>query len=58
MVWKAFLVAKDFGASPAYNLSVLHPERIMGMTVLGMPFLTKPLGFDTLSEDIIYAGSW
>lgn len=44
-------MAKDFGASPAYNLSVLHPERIMGMTVLGMPFLTKPLGFDTLSED-------
>jgi pimeloyl-ACP methyl ester carboxylesterase len=33
-----FLVGKDFGASPAYLFSILHPERILGVITLGVPY--------------------
>ncbi|XP_045826305.1 bifunctional epoxide hydrolase 2-like isoform X1 [Trifolium pratense] len=35
---KVFLVGKDFGASPAYLFSILHPERVLGVITLGVPY--------------------
>ncbi|KDO75870.1 hypothetical protein CISIN_1g0212821mg [Citrus sinensis] len=36
---KVFLVAKDFGARPAYLFALLHPERVSGVITLGVPFI-------------------
>ncbi|KAF5205929.1 Bifunctional epoxide hydrolase [Thalictrum thalictroides] len=36
---KAFLVAKDFGVRPAYHFALLHPEKVLGVVTLGIPFL-------------------
>ncbi|XP_057505655.1 uncharacterized protein LOC130788959 [Actinidia eriantha] len=36
---KAFLVAKDMGVRPAYQLALLHPGRVSGVITLGVPFL-------------------
>ncbi|KAF8722566.1 hypothetical protein HU200_022397 [Digitaria exilis] len=46
----AFLVAKDFGAKPAYELALRHPERTRGVTCLGVPFSPVPFAFDTMPE--------
>ncbi|KAJ9686373.1 hypothetical protein PVL29_015330 [Vitis rotundifolia] len=35
---KAFLVGKDFGALPAFQVAVVHPERVSGVITLGVPF--------------------
>lgn len=35
---KVFLVGKDFGARPAYLFSILHPERVLGVVTLGVPY--------------------
>ncbi|KHG05652.1 Epoxide hydrolase 2 [Gossypium arboreum] len=50
---KAFLVGKDFGAFPAFSVAVTHPERVLGVITLGVPFLIPgPLGvqFDLLPK--------
>ncbi|XP_014508251.1 bifunctional epoxide hydrolase 2 [Vigna radiata var. radiata] len=36
---KVFLVGKDFGARPAHLFSILHPERVLGVVTLGVPFI-------------------
>ncbi|RDX61583.1 ephB [Mucuna pruriens] len=36
---KVFLVGKDFGARPAHFFSILHPERVLGVVTLGVPFV-------------------
>ncbi|CAN6460470.1 unnamed protein product [Victoria cruziana] len=36
---KAFFVGKDFGAMPAYLLAILHPERVLGVISLGIPYI-------------------
>ncbi|KAF7803488.1 bifunctional epoxide hydrolase 2 [Senna tora] len=36
---KVFLVAKDFGARPAYLFAILHPERVLGVITLGVPYV-------------------
>ncbi|KAL0542837.1 hypothetical protein IC582_017918 [Cucumis melo] len=36
---KVFVVAKDFGAWPAYYFALKHPERALGIVTLGVPFL-------------------
>lgn len=41
---KAFLVGKDFGAIPAYDFAVKHPNRVAGVVTLGIPF--SPQGFN------------
>nr|CAB3499255.1 unnamed protein product [Digitaria exilis] len=46
----AFLVAKDFGAKPAYEFALHHPERTRGITCLGVPFSPVPFAFDTMPE--------
>lgn len=41
-ITKVVLVAKDFGARPAYLFAILHPERVLGVVTMGVPFV--PLG--------------
>lgn len=36
---KAFIVAKDFGALPAYSFAVNYPDRVSGVVTLGIPFV-------------------
>ncbi|KAJ0082543.1 hypothetical protein Patl1_10800 [Pistacia atlantica] len=38
-----FLVAKDFGARPAYQFALLHLERVAGVVTLGVPFMPPEL---------------
>ncbi|XP_077224786.1 epoxide hydrolase 3-like isoform X2 [Tasmannia lanceolata] len=38
---KAFLIGKDFGARPAYQFTLLHPERVLGVITLGAPFMVS-----------------
>ncbi|KAL8214682.1 hypothetical protein R6Q57_004131 [Mikania cordata] len=35
---KVFVIGKDFGASVAYPVALLHPERVAGIITLGFPF--------------------
>ncbi|XP_057816590.2 uncharacterized protein LOC131029924 [Cryptomeria japonica] len=37
-IQKVFVVSKDFGAMVAYFLDLLHPDRVRGMVVMGMPY--------------------
>ncbi|CAK8577751.1 unnamed protein product [Lathyrus sativus] len=36
---KVFLVGKDFGGPPAYLFSNLHPERVLAVITLGVPYV-------------------
>jgi len=45
---KAFIVGKDFGAKPAFDLAIHHPDRVLGIITLGVPFAPKP--FSTVRE--------
>jgi len=47
---KAFLVGKDFGAMPAYDFALQHPDRTCGVVCLGIPFSPVPFAFDTMPE--------
>jgi len=47
---KAFLVAKDFGAMPAYEFALQHPDRTCGVVCLGIPFSPAPGSFDAMPE--------
>ncbi|KAK8945841.1 Proline iminopeptidase [Platanthera guangdongensis] len=42
---KAFLVGKDFGAFPAYDFAVKHPDRVQGVVNRGIPY--SPTAFDS-----------
>uniref|UniRef100_A0A1E5WMR7 AB hydrolase-1 domain-containing protein n=1 Tax=Dichanthelium oligosanthes TaxID=888268 RepID=A0A1E5WMR7_9POAL len=50
LVADAFLVGKDFGAMPAYEFALQHPDRTCGVTCLGIPFNPAPRFFDTMPE--------
>ncbi|GAA0146883.1 hydrolase [Lithospermum erythrorhizon] len=39
---KIFLISHDFGARPACQFTMLHPERVMGLVTLGMPYIPGP----------------
>jgi pimeloyl-ACP methyl ester carboxylesterase len=47
---QAFLVGKDFGALPAYDFALQHPDRTCGVVCLGIPFSPVPFAFDTMPE--------
>ncbi|KAM0844404.1 hypothetical protein ACQ4PT_057078 [Festuca glaucescens] len=47
---KAFMVGKDFGAMPAYDFALRHPDRTRGVMCLGIPFSPVPLIIDTMPE--------
>jgi len=49
-LWQAFLVAKDFGARPAYYFALHHPSRTCGVMCLGIPFLHGSSSFTNLPE--------
>ncbi|KAM7264011.1 hypothetical protein ACFE04_001694 [Oxalis oulophora] len=48
-----FLVAKDFGARPAYMLALLHPEKVSAIITLGVPYVppTPPKFTKLLPEE-------
>ncbi|KAF2914228.1 hypothetical protein DAI22_10g146800 [Oryza sativa Japonica Group] len=54
---KVFLVAKDFGVKPAYDLALCHPDRVCGIVSLGVPPLVESLSFSGLPEGF-YIHRW
>uniref|UniRef100_A0A0D9XL42 AB hydrolase-1 domain-containing protein n=1 Tax=Leersia perrieri TaxID=77586 RepID=A0A0D9XL42_9ORYZ len=44
----AFLVGKDFGALPAYDVALRHPRRVRGVACLGVPFSPIPADFSAM----------
>ncbi|CAL5044010.1 unnamed protein product [Urochloa decumbens] len=55
---KAFLVGKDFGAAPAYEFALQHPERARGVVSLGIPFSPGPMPFDDTMPEGFYIKRW
>ncbi|KAK3152955.1 hypothetical protein QOZ80_2BG0165780 [Eleusine coracana subsp. coracana] len=53
---KAFLVGKDFGAMPAYDFALRHPDRTCGVMCLGVPFSPHPSPLDTMPEGFYEPG--
>jgi pimeloyl-ACP methyl ester carboxylesterase len=47
---QAFMVGKDFGAMPAYDFALRHPDRTRGVMCLGIPFSPVPITIDTMPE--------
>ncbi|KAG2620510.1 hypothetical protein PVAP13_3NG172242 [Panicum virgatum] len=47
---KVFLVAKDFGAKPAFDLALCHPDRVCGVVTFGVPPLVESLSRSGLPE--------
>ncbi|VAH04884.1 unnamed protein product [Triticum turgidum subsp. durum] len=45
-----FLVGKDYGAMPAYDFALRHPDRTRGVMCMGIPFSPGPFNFDTMPE--------
>ncbi|KAG6533047.1 hypothetical protein ZIOFF_006908 [Zingiber officinale] len=54
---KVHVVAKDFGARPAYDLSLRHPDRVATVATLGVPFLATVTPFISLPEGF-YMNRW
>nr|KYP53253.1 Epoxide hydrolase 2 [Cajanus cajan] len=56
---KVFLVGKDFGARPAYLFSILHPERVLGVVTLGVPYVRPgPSVYHKLLPEGFYILRW
>ncbi|WVZ59484.1 hypothetical protein U9M48_009614 [Paspalum notatum var. saurae] len=55
---KAFLVAKDFGARPAYDFALQHPERTRGVVSLGAPYSPGPMPFYDRLPEGFYIHRW
>ncbi|XP_052182346.1 uncharacterized protein LOC127795001 [Diospyros lotus] len=56
---KVVLVAKDFGARPAYFFALLHPERVSGIITLGVPFVPPgPYTYDKVLPEGFYISRW
>ncbi|PRQ28886.1 putative soluble epoxide hydrolase [Rosa chinensis] len=57
---KVFLIAKDFGARPAYLFALLHPERVSGVVTMGVPY-TPPTSrpqYDNSLPEGFYINRW
>ncbi|KAJ4774400.1 alpha/beta-Hydrolases superfamily protein [Rhynchospora pubera] len=54
---KAFLVAKDFGAFPAYQFALIYPDRTCGVISIGIPFAPMRGSYDSLPEGF-YIKRW
>jgi pimeloyl-ACP methyl ester carboxylesterase len=54
---QAFVVGKDFGAMPAYDFALRHPDRTCGVVCLGIPFSSVPTSFGTMPEGF-YVRRW
>ncbi|MED6195493.1 hypothetical protein PIB30_038342 [Stylosanthes scabra] len=56
---KVFLVGKDFGGRPAYLFPILHPERVLGVITLGVPYVPPgSLPFGKLLPEGFYILRW
>ncbi|XP_011047830.1 PREDICTED: bifunctional epoxide hydrolase 2-like isoform X1 [Populus euphratica] len=58
---KVVLVAKDFGAKPAYLFALLHPERVLGVVTLGVPFIPPgpgPSQYQKYLPEGFYISRW
>ncbi|KAK7368994.1 hypothetical protein VNO80_11027 [Phaseolus coccineus] len=52
-------VGKDFGARTAYMFSILHPERVLGVVLLGVPYvLPGPSSFHKFLPEGFYILRW
>ena len=51
---QAFLVGKDFGAMPAYEFALQHPDRIRGVVCLGIPFSPVPMSFGRHARRLVH----
>ncbi|KAJ0974426.1 hypothetical protein J5N97_016391 [Dioscorea zingiberensis] len=54
---KAFLVGKDFGIKPANEFSILHPDRVLGVITLNVPFSPISRSLDSLPKGF-YVPRW
>jgi hypothetical protein len=56
---QVFLIAKDFGARPAYIFANFHPERVLGVVTMGVPYLPPgPATFDKHLPEGFYISRW
>ncbi|PIA28356.1 hypothetical protein AQUCO_07100022v1 [Aquilegia coerulea] len=47
---KAFIVGKDFGAQVGYSFELLHPDRVLGVVTLGVPYVPDALSAQLYSS--------
>jgi pimeloyl-ACP methyl ester carboxylesterase len=52
------VVGKDFGALPAYDFALQHPDRTAGVVCLGIPFSPVPFSFETTMPEGFYILRW
>lgn len=56
---KVFLVAKDFGARPAYLFALFHRERVSGVITMGVPYVPpSPPTYDKYLPEGFYILRW
>ncbi|XVF27670.1 hypothetical protein REPUB_Repub14bG0128700 [Reevesia pubescens] len=56
---KVFLVAKDFGAWPAYLFALYHPDRVSGVITLGVPYMPPdPPKYQNSLPEGFYISRW
>ncbi|KAI9121487.1 hypothetical protein K1719_008520 [Acacia pycnantha] len=56
---QVFLVAKDYGARPAFLLALAHPEKILGVISLGVPYFPPaPPQFHNHLPEGFYISRW
>ncbi|XP_022720496.1 uncharacterized protein LOC111278198 [Durio zibethinus] len=56
---KVFLVAKDFGARPAYLFALFHPHRVSGVITMGVPHvLPAPPKYEQPLPEGFYMSRW
>ncbi|KAH0985647.1 hypothetical protein GBA52_012824 [Prunus armeniaca] len=49
----------NFGARPAYTFALLHPERVLGVVTMGVPYtLPGPHAFEKLLPEGFYISRW
>ncbi|KAH0719872.1 hypothetical protein KY290_006494 [Solanum tuberosum] len=53
-IHKVFLVGKDFGARVVFHFALLHPNRVLALATLGVPFLLTGPG--TFPQDLLPKG--
>ncbi|GMN50841.1 hypothetical protein TIFTF001_020002 [Ficus carica] len=56
---KVFVIGKDFGARPAYVLGILHPERVLGIITMGVPYIPPgPSTYHNPLPEGFYISRW
>ncbi|XP_035544180.1 bifunctional epoxide hydrolase 2-like [Juglans regia] len=54
-----FLIAKDFGARPAYLFAIFHPERVLGVVTMGVPHIPPgPSTYHKYLPEGFYISRW